>query len=199
MHVDLLFPSALARDNHPEHLSSARLVLAEQLARVQPNAWNVCQSESMFDDRLESLLSLIAKEAFMMLSEQGFDMAGLMTNVTEFWGQEFLKHGQHMEHVHSNGAQVTGFYFVDVPKESSIPVVFDPRHGKRQINLPQVDMNKVTYSSEQMHIAVQSGDLLMFNSWLPHGFTRHESDEPLRFIHFNVGVAPSVICQATVI
>jgi uncharacterized protein (TIGR02466 family) len=199
MDVDLVFPSAVARGSHPEFLNDSRIVLTEYLSRVQPNTWNVCQSEAMFDARLDGLLALIAKESFVMLSEQGYDMSQSLTRVSEFWGQEFMKTGQHIEHIHARGVQITGFYFVDVPENSSYPAIFDPRYGKRQINLPQASMDSVTYASEQIYFAIKPGDLMLFNSWLPHGFTRHESDSPLRFIHFNVNVEQNHVCQAEVI
>jgi hypothetical protein len=49
-------------------------------------------------------------------------------------------------------------------------------------------MNEITYASEQIHFEIKPGDLMMFNSWMPHGFTRHEANEPFKFIHFNVEV-----------
>jgi len=192
--VDLLFPSAVLRTSHPEHLSAAKAALSKYLLRVSPNAWNVCQSESMFDESLAPLLTLIAHSSFEMLQDQGYDMSSMMTNVSEFWGQEFMRSGQHMEHVHGHGAQITGFYFVSVPDNGSVPIVFDPRAGKKQISLRQTDIETVTFASEQIMLQVKPGDLMLFNSWLPHGFTRHESDEPFQFIHFNVAVeqVPSV-------
>lgn len=200
MQVELLFPSAVARDSWPEFLPQSREVIAEYIARVQPNSWNVCQSEPMFDSRLDGLLEQIARSSFEMLSEQGYDMANMQTSVTQFWGQEFTKHGQHVEHVHPFGAQVSGFYFVDVPeKDSAYPIVFDPRPAKRQISMPQSDKTQVTYASEQIVMAVQPGDLVMTNAWLPHGFTRHESDDPIRFIHFTVNVENHAVCAAEVI
>jgi uncharacterized protein (TIGR02466 family) len=171
----------------------------EYLAKVKPNDWNVCQSESLFDVKLDEFLSVIAKESFEMLSEQGYDLDELMTRVSECWGQEFFRNGQHVEHIHSNGAQVTGFYFVDVPKNSSFPAIFDPRYGKRQINLRQKKADDISYASEQIYFDIKPGDLILFNSWLPHGFTRHESDESLRFIHFNVVVEENKACFTEII
>lgn len=192
--VELIFPSAVLQIKKPEYLAASKEVLPQYLARVNRNDWNVCQSSSMFDDRLAPLLTFIAHASFEMLQDQGYDMKSAMTRVSEFWGQEFLRNGQHIEHVHGNGAQITGFYFVSVPENSSFPVMFDPRVGKKQINLPQADADKVTYASENVMFGVEAGDLLFFNSWLPHGFTMHGSDEPLQFIHFNVVVeyAPPV-------
>ncbi len=190
MQVELLFPSAILRGSAPEFLNAAKVVSQEYIARVNPNCWNVCQSEAMFDVRLDGLLEIISRSSFEMLSEQGYDMTNAQTSVTQFWAQEFTKHGQHMEHVHSFGAQVTGFYFVEVPKDSAYPVVFDPRPGKKQISLPQTDQSQVTFASEQIVMAVQPGDLILMNAWLPHGFTRHESNSKMQFIHFTVNVEP---------
>jgi uncharacterized protein (TIGR02466 family) len=188
MEVDLFFPSAVARGSHPEFLHDATVVLDEYIAQVDPNQWNVCQSAAMFDDRLKDLLQFIARTSFEMLAEQGYDMQRFRVSVTEFWGQQFTRHGQHIEHVHSLGAQITGFYFVSVPENSSHPVIFDPRPAKRQINLPQANAGTITYASDQIHFQIKPGDLILFNSWMSHGFFPHNSDEPFKFIHFNVGV-----------
>lgn len=188
MQAELLFPSAILRGAVPEFLDAAKAVSQEYITRVKPNCWNVCQSEAMFDVRLSGLLEMIAKKSFEMLSEQGYEMANLQTNVSQFWAQEFTKNGQHTEHVHPFGAQVTGFYFIQVPENSAYPVVFDPRPGKRQINLPQADQSQVTFGSEQLVLSVKPADLILMNAWLPHGFTRHESDIGMQFIHFTVNV-----------
>ena len=198
MEIELLFPSAVGRAYYPDYIQAASSVIKERMQDQKPNIWNVLQSNELFDDRLEGLLSIIAQESFTMLSEQGYNMSGVQTRVSEFWGQEFKRTGQHIEHVHANGAQLSGFYFVDVPPNSSLPMVFDPRQGKRQINMPQINMDEVSYASEQIFLQVAPGDLLLMNSWLPHGFTRHESDQPFRFIHLNVVVEPSTVCQNTV-
>jgi uncharacterized protein (TIGR02466 family) len=186
--IDLLFPSAVLRESHAEFLNDAKIVLKKHLAHTKPNIWNVCQSDSMFDEKLEGLLSVIAQTSFEMLIDQGYDMNNMMTRVSEFWGQEFLRNGQHVEHVHGHGAQITGFYFITVPKNGSMPIVFDPRPAKKQISLHQSKLEEVTYASEQVILEINPGDLMLFNSWLPHGFTRHETDEPFQFLHFNVTV-----------
>jgi len=186
MEVNLIYPSALVRGSFPEFLGTAKITLDEYLKDVEKNSWNVCQSGSMFDDRLSDLIKLIAQKSFEILQDQGYNMDDMQTVVTEFWGQEIQKYGQHAEHIHANGSQITGFYFVDVPENSTVPLIFDPRPGKRQINLPVKNDQEVTYASLDIGIQVNPGDLVMINSWLPHGFGRNMAEEPLRFIHFNV-------------
>ena len=197
--VDLLFPSAVMRFSEPQHLATAKDVLRQYIARVKPNQWNVCQSEAMFDDRLDALFTKIATTSFDILSEQGYDMTNKQTRVAELWGQEFLRTGQHVEHVHGDGMQITGFYFVNTPENGSMPVVFDQRAGKKQIAMRQQNMDEVTYASDQVILNVNAGDFMFFNSWLPHGFTRHESDEPFQFIHFNVCVENAPMAEVEIV
>jgi uncharacterized protein (TIGR02466 family) len=169
MEVELIFPSAIARANFPQFIKPAFDVIQERMAQQTPNVWNVCQSDEMFDPRLDGLLEQIAQRSFSMLSEQGYDMTNVQTRVSEFWGKEFRKTGQHIEHVHANNAQISGFYFIEVPRNSSMPIIFDPRQGKRQINMRQANMDEMTYASEQFYMQVAAGDLILTNSWLPHG------------------------------
>jgi len=186
--VELLFPSAVLRFSHTEDLAVTKKILTKYISQVKPNEWNVCQSESMFDDRLSNLFTTISSSAFTMLLDQGYDMTNKQTRISEIWGQEFRRSGQHIEHVHGNCVQITGFYFVNVPINSSLPLVFDPRTGKKQISMREHDPDAVTFASEKVMLEVKAGDFMLFNSWLPHGFTRHESDDPLQFLHFNVCV-----------
>lgn len=197
--VDLFFPSAVLRFSKPEHLEVSKKVLTEYIAQVKPNQWNVCQSESMLDDRLDDLFTTIATASFDMMLDQGYNMTNKQTRVAELWGQEFLRYGQHIEHIHGDGMQITGFYFVNTPENGSVPIVFDPRPGKKQISMRQTNPEEVTYASEQIMLDVKAGDFMLFNSWLPHGFTRHESDEPFQFIHFNVRVEDTPVPSVEII
>jgi uncharacterized protein (TIGR02466 family) len=197
--VDLLFPSSVMRFSEPKYLEKAKEVLSQYIARVKPNQYNVCQSEAMFDDRLDDLFTTIATTSFDILENQGYDMTNKQTRVAELWGQEFLRTGQHFEHIHGDGMQITGFYFVNTPNDGSMPMVFDPRAGKKQISMRQQNLDEVTYASEQVILNVQAGDFMFFNSWLPHGFTRHESDEPFQFIHFNVCVENALKAEVEIV
>jgi hypothetical protein len=115
-------------------------------------------------------------------------MTGASTFFTEMWTQEHHKHSLMEQHVHGNGAQLVGFYFLETPENCSKALFYDPRPGKVQVNLPEADMGQVTPASNAMGIEAKPGTLIFANAWLPHGFTRHASDKPIRFVHFNIGV-----------
>ena len=82
---------------------------------------------------------------------------------------------------------MTGFYILDAPEHSSHISLHDPRPAKRQINLPEQNMANVSMASTGVNYIPKAGMLYFLNTWVPHGFTRHGSEKPLKFIHFNVG------------
>ena len=184
------FPSCVYRDERPEWVESARVVIDEYLASLEDKdaVYPVCQSGAMFDDRILDLTRHIGVSAANILRDQGFEMRNRRTVLTEIWGQQFQRAGRHDPHVHAYGAQISGFYFIDVPEGSALPMITDPRPGKRQINLEVRASDDISYASDNIVFKVVPGTLLLMNSWLPHAFTIHNSDEPLKFIHFNLGI-----------
>ena len=103
------------------------------------------------------------------------------------WTQEHYKFSGQDEHVHPN-MQISGFYFLDVPKNTPKVIIHDPRPSKVFSALPEVDMTQATYASTMINFTPEPGTLLLTNSWLPHSFTKNPSEKPFRFIHFNLGI-----------
>ena len=195
------FPTTVCVVKKPEFLDTVRAVSDEYLAQ-QPadidDIYPVKMSGNFSDDpRLRDFCEYIGMAAWQILHNQGSDMNGASTFFSEMWTQEHHKHSLMEQHVHGNGAQLVGFYFLETPENCSKALFYDPRPGKVQINLPEADMAQITPASNVMGFEAEPGTLIFANSWLPHGFTRHASDDPIRFVHFNVNVeyAP-VACPA---
>jgi uncharacterized protein (TIGR02466 family) len=110
----------------------------------------------------------------------------------EMWCQEHFKHSAMEQHVHGYGCQIVGFYFIEVPENSSLVVLHDPKAGKVQANLPEADFSLPTPASNMINFKPEAGMLMFMNSWLPHSFTRHSAEKPMSFIHFNLSVRDSV-------
>ena len=130
----------------------------------------------------------VSQTAWNILSSQGFNIENAVTYFTEMWTQEHHKHSAMEQHVHGFGAQIVGFYFLDVPENSSRVVFHDPRAGKVQCDLPQQDMNQATIASGMINFEPKPGLLIFANAWLAHSFTRHAADKPMKFVHFNLNV-----------
>lgn len=107
---------------------------------------------------------------------------------TEMWTQEHHKHSAMDAHVHGFGSQIVGFYFLETPEDCSRVVFHDPRAAKVQIDLPEQDVNMATPASKMINFQPKPGLMIFANSWLMHSFTRHASDKPIKFVHFNLTV-----------
>jgi hypothetical protein len=68
----------------------------------------------------------------------------------------------------------------------------DPRPAKPMTSWAEQDAAQVTPASNMVHFTPKPGMLMFTNSWLPHSFSRHEAEEPIRFIHFNIGLRPLI-------
>ena len=140
------------------------------------------------DPRMVEFTEFIGATAWNILNEQGYAMQDKAVSFTEMWTQEHYKHSAMDAHVHGFGSQISGFYFLDTPKDCSHVVFHDPRAGKVQIDLPEQDMSVATPASKMINFAPKPGMMIFANSWLSHSFTRHAADLPIKFVHFNLTV-----------
>lgn len=186
------FPTTVVTAFKPEFLDAVNAVSDEYLAQ-QPSDIDEIFPAKMSGDfsqdpRLRDFCTFIGKSAWEILSNQGSDVQNASTFFTEMWTQEHHKHSAMEQHVHGNGSQLVGFYFLETPENCSKAMFYDPRPGKVQINLPEADMGNVTPASNVIGFEAKPGTMLFAPAWLPHGFTRHASDKPIKFVHFNINV-----------
>ena len=150
---------------------------------------NVMTASYMADKAIQPFTQYVSQTAWNILAAQGVAMEPLVTYFTEMWTQEHNTMSSMETHVHGRGAQITGFYFLDVPKGGCKLVIHDPRPGKVISSLPEADNKKITMSSHHVVFTPQPGTLILQNAWVPHSFTRNHSKEPVRFVHMNLSVA----------
>ena len=132
------------------------------------------------------LAQLIMQQSMNILSWQGYDLTGKIPILNELWVQEFPKEGGfHDIHEHGNN-HISGFYFLKCSEKTSYPVFWDPRPGKKMMDLRMKDQSKINYGSQQVHYKVKPGTLMFFNSYMPHSYVHYKGDEKFRFIHFNM-------------
>ena len=190
----IYFPSLVYTANAPEFLDAANIVCDEYVAQIAKDKpldeiYPVYMTGNMFEDpRLEPLTSYIGETAWGILNAQGYAMNNMHTFFTEMWCQQHYKHSSMEQHVHAFGVQIVGFYFVKTPENCSRVVFHDPVAGRVQSGLGESDPSQATSASRMVNFVPEPGMLVFTNAWLPHSFTRHASDEPIQFIHFNLGV-----------
>ena len=189
------FASAVYSVQKPEFLKDVNKISREYVNRIKKTnkldeIYPVYMTENMFTDpRLSEFVNFIGFLSGDILARQGYNMSNYNIIFYEMWTQEHYKFSGQEEHVHP-GCQISGFYFLDVPKKSPRVIIHDPRAAKVFSNLPETDMNQATYGSTMINFTPEQGTLMLTNSWLPHSFTKNPSDKPFRFIHFNLGVVP---------
>ena len=188
------FPCPVYLIERPDFIESVNLVSEESLAkqhaeRQLDEIYPVMMSGNFADDpRIKAFAEFVGGTAWNILSEQGYAMQDKVITFSEMWTQEHHKHSAMEQHVHGFGSQVVGFYFIEVPENSSRVVFYDPRQGKVMSSLPEQDMNMATPASQMINFEPKPGLLIFSNSWLPHSFTRHANEKPIKFVHFNCNV-----------
>lgn len=197
------FPCPIYLINRPDFLKEITKVSEESLAlrhkeQKLDEIYPVYMSNNYYDDpRAFDFTEFVGATAWNILNEQGYAMQDKVVTFTEMWTQEHYKHSSMEQHIHGFGVQIVGFYFLEVPENSSRVVFHDPRPGKVQINLPEQDVNEATIASSMINFEAKPGLMIFSNAWMPHSFTRHSNDKPIKFVHFNLTAqfAPQLSCS----
>lgn len=186
------FPTQVYFIDRPDFLESVLQVSEELLIKRRKEApldeiYPAHMSDNYYaDQRVAGFSEFIGATAWNILQEQGYATDNLTTTFTEMWSQEHHKHSLMEQHTHGFGAQIVGFYFLECPENCSKVVVHDPRPARVQIALPEQNMALATPASSAINFTPEPGKFIFMNAWLPHSFSRHASDKPLKFVHFNL-------------
>lgn len=194
------FPCPIYIIERPDFLDAVNVVSEEALEvqrkeRDLNEIYPVYMTNSYFaDPRMAGFSEFVGATAWNILNEQGYAMQDKAVQFTEMWTQEHHKHSAMDAHVHGYGSQIVGFYFLETPEDCSRVVFHDPRSGKVQIDLPEQDMSAATPASKMINFTPKPGMMIFANSWLMHSFTRHSTELPIKFVHFNLTVIPQPTC-----
>lgn len=190
------FASTIYTVKKPEFLGGVTALADKALAVTKAaipinETYPSVMSGSMIGDPAgKDFETFIAQSAWMILDSQGYMMDNLLAYSSELWAQEHFKYSGMEQHVHPHGVVISGFYFLTAPEDGSYVVFHDPRAGKVQASLPLKHQDIVSAGANMFTIKPEPGLFVFSNSWLPHSFTRNASQEPVKFIHFNVSVRP---------
>jgi hypothetical protein len=207
--ADLHFASVVYRINRSDLLPTIKPVFNDYLKRAESSQKRdeiyptLMTEELRGDERIWPFADYVANISWDILNSQGYFMDPFFTQVTAMWGQNHPKYSSMDQHIHSDGV-LCGFYFIDVPEDSSSMVIHDPRQSKTVRGLPIRNNPDLTLAYDMVHYTPQPGDLMFTNGWLPHSFTRNRSNNHYNFIHININVIDNPnfqpnACEAPVI
>lgn len=198
---DLFFPTPIYKMEKPEFLENVLLVADEALQKSAQDApinelYPVVMSGDLQTDaRIKDFMDFVGQSAWNILESQGYAVEFLTTYFDSIWCQEHHKFSSMEQHVHGNGVQLVGFYFLECPEHCSRPVFHDPRPAKVHVDLHEQDSRNITLASKVISVDVTPGTLILSNAWFPHSFTRNGADTPTKFLHFNLSVGVNNVAQ----
>jgi uncharacterized protein (TIGR02466 family) len=193
LEAHIYFPTIVYQIEKPEFLEAVSKVAEEKLIELRKKQINEIYPSHMTENLFGKTEILpfqyyVGSTASNLLNEQGYNLQGFETYFSELWCQEHFKHSAMDQHVHGAGSQIIGFYFLETPENCSKVVFHDPRAGKPLVSWSEKNTADATFASNAINFTPKPGLLMFTNAWLPHSFTRHEAEKPIKFIHFNIGL-----------
>ena len=203
LNLENIFSCPIYRAKKPEWVDSLNKASDPIIERLRKN-WkkkikdpkdptkkmpNSLHSELLWNyPEFKDIANLILQQSFNIMHQQGYNLKDRIPMLTELWVQEFPEEGGfHDIHEHGNN-HISGFYFLKCNEQTSHPVFWDPRPGKKMTDLMMLDEKKLNYGSQQVHYKVKPGDFIFFNSYMPHSYLHHQGKDKFRFIHFNTQI-----------
>jgi hypothetical protein len=190
--VEIYFPTEVYVVDKPQYLTVVDAVSQEYMQTAECNLYGCMTANYHSDARLKEFATYAAQTAWDFLDSQGYAMEHMQVDIMDMWTQQHNKHSDMPQHVHTNGIQLTAFYFLNSSANGSRLVIHDPRPGKNQINLPAKNTVAVTSAHTTVNFEPRPGRFIFINSWLPHSFSKNTDDEPTKFVHVNFVVTPLV-------
>lgn len=194
------FVSPIYSIKKPEFLDNAiaasRGVLADQA--VDP-IYPMAQADLSNAPVLKPFFDYAVNTAWNILSEQGYQMDGMSTYLSDVWAQKHHKFSSMDYHVH-NECDLVGFYFTECPDNAPKMVIHDPRTMHTASPLAEADVSKITLATRMVNFVPEPGTLMFAPAWLAHSFTRNPSSKPFTFIHLSIHAKPYIApieCPAT--
>jgi uncharacterized protein (TIGR02466 family) len=165
------------------------------------NFENFHRSKSLTTDtKFKDFHNYVGQKSLEFLDWQGFDMQQYTIFFSESWVQEFAKNerGNHFSHINHN-QHVSGFYFLKANENNSYPTFHEPRTGARSTKLKLKKPKEITHGLDLIHFKVKPGVLLFFPGYMEYEFTVDHSEEPFRFIHFNLQAVPKEMAKVNIL
>ena len=199
LNQEYIFPTPVYWTDLPGYLDDIKEVYPKYFDEKHQDAGFPNMGNQMLQEpKLEKFCTELQNIARDILNADGYDMQNFDPVLHAMWVQEHGYLSSMEYHVHGNGDQLVGFYFIDAPKNCGSAIFHDPRPGKVQINLPEKNRSESTTASSMINYKMVPGRLIIAPSWVPHSFTKNmNKKESGIFIHINIGVGVKQQCQTT--
>ena len=127
--------------------------------------------------------------------------SSLSFKLTESWYKETVPGDDHLDHNHPN-SMLSGVVYLNVPKGNThhegLNLIHIENRGVFKHHDFRYDYTPTKYNQISTFIPVETGDIVLFPSYLYHFVSRNESEnESRRIISFNTFIQGRMSCENT--
>ena len=127
--------------------------------------------------------------------------SSLSFKLTESWYKETVPGDDHLDHNHPN-SMLSGVVYLNVPKGNThhegLNLIHVENRGVFKHHDFRYDYTPTKYNQISTFIPVETGDIVLFPSYLYHFVSRNESEnESRRIISFNTFIQGRMSCENT--
>ena len=179
------FPAIVYRDERPDLIERVLPKCLEYLDVVRSQSTLLCQSANLgHEPALRDLSDYLLISAVEILRSQGYATDRYDFYISGIWAQE-LKNGAGTNvHVHKN-SQISGWFFLEAPRNGAYPIYYDTRMNKAALELDHAPSNEIENATSSIQFNnMVPGSVLFSNSWMQHQLSGGDSEEPTRCVHF---------------
>jgi len=185
-----LFPTRISEYNNKELATQILpvvdeyLALADTMMSIDNHITTYINPELSHrlnvDMRMKPAFDWCIETALYELTKRGVDVRQLQLN-PHFFVNEIRQGGYFHRHAHPN-AIFSGVFYLDATSETSDIVFYDPRPYKTCRVLPMLNND----DQEFVSVSVETGKLLLWESWLEHEVVQNKSPRPRKTLVFNM-------------
>jgi len=114
---------------------------------------------------------------------QGWNLKDLELRMTHLWVNIMPEHTYHTLHLHPHSV-ISGAYYIQTPPKSVPLKIEDPRMSF-YMNAPLRENPTPAHEKLYYEVKAQSGDFVMFESWVRHEVPPNQSKKPRISLSFN--------------
>lgn len=129
------------------------------------------------------LLALLDQHAAAFAQHQNWDLGRARLTCDSLWVNILGEGGHHSGHIHPNSV-ISGTCYVAMPDGAGRIKFEDPRLPMLMA-APQIQATAPPSAQRFHYVAPQSGDILMWESWLRHEVMTSQTEEPRISVSFN--------------
>jgi len=194
MNIEMYFPTPVWW-GYKELDNESMKSLAYNLRKTDPNGrrlsnqggWQSMDFRPGTHPELKSLEDVIMAQAEQCVRDFGYNENTCFIVLENLWININQKGDTNSVHIHDNSFVSGAYYVKATPEQGSI--IFYKSYNQDFITSSQAQIKRYTaLSASAIAFKPETGKLVMFPGWLPHGVERNSTDDDRISISFNVKI-----------